>query len=95
LREIKIGIVLGLIFAIMLFAAEFLGWQQLELGVVISIAVFFSMVFQTFFSTYLSIVLSKLKKDPAIASGPIATIISDVTTIAMYFAIAIVILESI
>ncbi|MEM4253590.1 MAG: magnesium transporter [Candidatus Nitrosotenuis sp.] len=93
LREIKIGIILGFIFAAMLFVAEIVGWQQIKLGIVVGMAVFFSMIFQAFFSTYLSIALSRMKKDPAIASGPIATIISDVTTIAMYFAIAMMILQ--
>jgi magnesium transporter len=93
-REVKIGLVLGTIFAVLLFIAEFLGWQQIRLGIVVGIAVFFSMAFQAFFATYFSITLAKLKKDPAIASGPLATIISDITTIAMYFGVAIVILES-
>ena len=85
---------MGIIFAIMLFIAEFLGWQQIKLGIVVGIAVFFSMAFQAFFATYFSIMLAKLKKDPALASGPLATIISDITTIVMYFSIAIIILES-
>lgn|GEM_PF-2947061 len=93
-REVKIGLILGIIFAIMLFIAEFLGWQQIKLGIVVGIAVFFSMAFQAFFATYFSIMLAKLKKDPALASGPLATIISDITTIVMYFSIAIIILES-
>jgi magnesium transporter len=91
-REVKVGLVLGTIFAVMLFVAETLGWQQIQPGIVIVIAVF-SMVFQAFFATYFSIILAKFKKDPAIASGPLATIISDITTITMYFAIAVVIFE--
>lgn len=92
-REVKIGLLLGLIFAVTLFAAEVLGWQQVEVGIVIGMSIFLSISFQAFFSTYLSIFLAKMKKDPAIASGPIATIISDITTIAMYFVIAVVMLE--
>ncbi len=92
-REVKVGLVLGTIFAVMLFVAETLGWQQIQPGIVIGIAVFFSIVFQAFFATYFSIILAKFKKDPAIASGPLTTIISDITTIAMYFAIAVVIFE--
>jgi magnesium transporter len=93
IREIKIGATLGAVFAIMLFVAEILGWQQIKLGAVISAAVFFSMVFQAFFATYFSIILDKFKKDPAVASGPLATIISDITTITVYFGVAMLILE--
>jgi magnesium transporter len=42
---------------------------------------------------YFSVILAKFKKDPAIASGPIVTIISDITTIMVYFAVAITVLE--
>ncbi|MEO9309968.1 MAG: magnesium transporter [Nitrososphaera sp.] len=45
------------------------------------------------FAAYFSIMLVKFKKDPAIASGPLATIISDITTIAMYFGVAIIVLK--
>ncbi|HWP78445.1 MAG TPA: magnesium transporter [Candidatus Nitrosotenuis sp.] len=93
IREIKIGVILGAVFAIMLFVAEILGWRQIKLGTIIGVAIFFSMVFQAFFATYFVIMLDKLKKDPAIASGPLATIISDITTIAIYFGVAILILE--
>lgn len=92
-RELKIGIILGASFAILLFAASLLGWRTSELAVIIGISIFISMVFQTFFAAYFSIVLQKLKFDPAIASGPIATIISDITTIAIYFVIATLLLE--
>jgi magnesium transporter len=93
IREVKIGFFLGAVFAAMLFVAEILGWKQVELGIVIGIAVFFSMVFQAFFAVYFSVILAKFKKDPAIASGPIVTIISDITTIMVYFAVAITVLE--
>lgn len=87
-RELKIGSVLGAIFAILLFAAATLGWGSLNLGLVIGSAMFFSILFQAFIATFLSTRLSKLKIDPALASGPLTTIISDITSLAMYFGIA-------
>jgi magnesium transporter len=92
-RELKIGALLGLIFAISLFVAAFLGWGTLDLGIVIGTSIFLSMIFQAFFSTYVSVLLEKFGIDPATASGPIATIISDITTIAMYFGLAVFLLH--
>jgi magnesium transporter len=92
-RELKIGALLGFIFAISLFAAAFFGWGTLDLGIVIGLSIFFSMIFQAFFSTYVSVLLEKSGIDPATASGPIATIISDITTIAIYFCLAVFLLQ--
>ena len=91
-RELKIGLVLGASFAALLFVTGIFGWGESNLAIIIGISIFLSMVFQTFFAAYFSIILQKLRVDPAIASGPIATIISDITTIAIYFGIATVLL---
>ncbi len=93
LREIKIGSLLGLIFAVSIFAAVSFGWGHLDLGIVIGSSIFLSMIFQTFFSAYVSIIFDKFGIDPATATGPIATIISDITTIVVYFGIAIFLLH--
>ena len=92
-REIKIGSFLGFIFAISLFAAASLGWGKFDLGIVIGISIFLSMISQAFFSTFVSILFEKFGIDPAISSGPIATIISDIMTIAMYFGVAVLLLH--
>jgi magnesium transporter len=87
-RELKIGGLLGIIFAALLFAAATLGWGSLILGLVIGSAMFLSILFQAFLATFLSTRLAKLNIDPALASGPLTTIISDITSLTMYFAIA-------
>jgi len=92
-REIKIGASLGAIFAILLFIATILGWGPISLGMIIGISMFVSMLTQAFIATYLSIILTKFHVDPAAASGPIATIISDITTVIVYFSMATILLE--
>ena len=87
-RELKIGGALGIIFAILLFAAGTLGWGGLHIGFVVGSSMFLSIIFQAFMATYLSAALARRKIDPALASGPLTTIISDVTSLALYFAIA-------
>jgi magnesium transporter len=88
-RELKVGLTIGVIVASLLFAATMLGWSApVQIGLVIALSIFTSMLFQSLMATYLSIVLSRFKIDPAVTSGPITTIISDISTLAMYFVIA-------
>jgi len=86
-RELKIGGILGAVFASLLFVAATVGWG-LDIGVVVGSAIFISIIFQAFMATYLSVTLARRNIDPALASGPLTTIISDITSIAMFFAIA-------
>jgi len=86
-RELKIGGFLGMIFAILLFVAGTAGWG-LQIGIVAGSAILLSILFQALLATYLSATLARRKIDPALASGPLTTIISDVTSLAMYFGIA-------
>lgn len=93
LRETRVGLVLGSSFAALLFIAGVLGWGSTNLAAVIGTSILISMVFQTFFATYISMLLERMRVDPATASGPIATIISDITTIAIYFGIGTILLQ--
>jgi magnesium transporter len=86
-RELKIGGFLGMIFAILLFVAGTAGWG-LQIGIIAGSAILLSILFQALLATYLSATLARRKIDPALASGPLTTIISDVTSLAMYFGIA-------
>jgi magnesium transporter len=93
-REVQVGGILGAIFASLLFAAALLGWGTLQAGAIIGLSIFISIVFQSLISTYLSITLVKFNVDPAVASGPLTTIISDITTLTLYFGIASLLLIS-
>jgi magnesium transporter len=92
-REFQVGGILGAIFALLLFAAASLGWGLLQAGAIIGFSMLVSIVFQSFISTYLSISLVKFNVDPAVASGPLTTIISDVTTLTLYFGLASLLLR--
>ncbi len=93
-REFKIGGILGIIFASLLFAAASVGWGLSQAGAIIGLSILVSIVFQAIISTYLSISLAKFNVDPAVASGPLTTIISDVSTLTLYFLLASFLLGS-
>jgi len=88
LRETKIGFSLASICSIMLSIAFLFGWGSPLLGIIIGISLFLSIFFVVIFATILPLIFKKLNIDPAIASGPFATIISDIITLAIYFIIA-------
>jgi magnesium transporter len=89
LRELKVGLIIGLILASLLSVAALLGWSApVQIALSIGISIFASMLFQSLIATYLSIALSRFNIDPAVTSGPLTTILSDITTLAMYFVIA-------
>jgi magnesium transporter len=92
-REVQVGGILGVIFASLLFAAASLGWGPLQAGAIIGLSILVSIVFQSLISVYLSVSLVKFNVDPAVASGPLTTIISDITTLALYFGIASLLLR--
>jgi magnesium transporter len=92
-REVQVGGILGAVFASLLFAAASLGWGPLQAGAIIGLSMLVSIVFQSLISTYLSISLVKFNVDPAVASGPLTTIISDITTLTLYFGIASLLLR--
>lgn len=92
-RELKIGVVLGVVFSILLFAAAIFGWGEWQIGVIVAPSILLSIIFQSFVATYLSSFLLKIKIDPALTSGPLTTIISDITSIMIYFSIASIMLS--
>lgn len=93
LRELRIGGVLGVIFGLLLFIAATVGWGATNLGVSIALSMFISIILQAFISTYISTLLYRFGVDPGVASGPLTTIISDITSITLYFVVAVALLQ--
>ena len=88
LREFGVACALALICGGLLSIAALVGWQNPILGLIIGSSMFLSILAAVLISTGFPFIFKKLNIDPAIASGPFATMISDVTTITIYFAVA-------
>lgn len=63
-------------------------WKATFLGFVVGLSVFSAIMMATFFAIFIPYILVKLRVDPAIGSGPFATIIQDLLSIVIYFSIA-------
>ena len=96
-KEIRVGLILGVFYGILLGAVAMLKFIDAppELGLVVGLAICVSMIIATSIGTLVPIVLRKLDVAPAIASGPFVTTAIDVFGILAYFLIAISFISSI
>jgi len=93
LREFKIAAALALICGLLISLVAAIGWSNYYLGFVVGFSMFFSIIVAVLISTLLPLGFKKLNSDPAIATGPFATMISDIATLAIYFTVAISFLD--
>ena len=77
-KEIFVGGINGLIFAILIGLISSYWFKDSLLGIVIAFAMIFNLIIAGFFGTLIPITLHKFKIDPALASGVILTTITDV-----------------
>jgi magnesium transporter len=92
LKEIGVGVLLGVFYGILLGIVAYFKFIDIEepmkLGLVVGLAIFASMLIATSIGTLVPILLRKVDVDPAIASGPFVTTSTDVLGILLYFIIA-------
>ena len=88
LKEIKISLVIALILGGLLAAISFLWFGLLNIGIILGISLFLTVICACLIAVLVPWLLQSLKKDPAIGSGPFATIVRDILTLAIYFSVA-------
>jgi magnesium transporter len=77
-----------LLIAAVFFPFAALGWGDDDVAIAVSLALFASCAIATAVAMVLPWALNRLGRDPAFGSGPVATIIQDLLSIAVYLAIA-------
>ena len=93
LKEIRVGMSLGIIYGILL---GFLGWLMSTfialqgpiatvLGITVGISIFLSMLIGCAVASFIPILLYKMELDPAIATGPFVTTAIDILGVLIYF----------
>ena len=92
IKQMTIGLFIAIIISVTLFFVVGLLWKQFFMAFVIGTSMFFTLFVTSFTSFLVTFCISKMKLDPALGSGPLATIISDVTSIMVYFLIAFLLL---
>lgn len=88
-KEMRVGLILGLIYGLFLGIVAYLGFREPALlGVVVGLSIFFCMVMSATLGTTIPLILKRFDVDAAIATGPFVTTSIDILGVLMYFWIA-------
>lgn len=87
-RQISVVFVIDLIITFLLVGGIWGLYGEEKIGLTVGAALFFAVLTSVFTGMIVPYIFSKLKLDPANASGPIATIIQDILSVGVYFLIA-------
>ena len=90
LKEMKVGIILGTLYGILLgiFAKYIFTDSHANLGLVVGLSICVSMLVAATVGTVIPLLLRKLDIDPAVATGPFVTTSIDILGVLFYFLIA-------
>jgi magnesium transporter len=92
-KELRVGLILGLILAVIGFGrAELLGVGS-DIGLVVSLTILAICVWSATIAAVLPLVLRRLGADPAVVSAPLITTLVDGTGLIIYFEIAKLVLR--
>lgn len=87
-REAMVGLVNGMLLAVLLGLGAGLWFRDYQLGAVIAAALVLNMLMAGLFGTVIPLTVSRLKLDPAVASGVFVTTITDVIGFSAFLGLA-------
>jgi len=87
-HQFLIVVLTGMIISLLAYGGTTIIYRDKKFSFIVSLALFCAMISSVFSGLIIPFIFSKLKLDPANASGPIATIIQDIMSITVYFSIA-------
>lgn len=93
LREGMVGLMIGGTIGILAGAAFLFLDGRVRIAVVIAMTLAVTAVVATLVASILPLSLARLGVDPALASGPVATVLQDILSVAIYLTIAMVLLR--
>ncbi|HVQ59508.1 MAG TPA: magnesium transporter [Solirubrobacterales bacterium] len=87
-RELVTGVLIGIFVGLVFIPFALIGWGDADVALAVGLALFASCSIATSVATVLPRLLARFGSDPAFGSGPLATIVQDLLSIAVYLAIA-------
>lgn len=84
--ELRTGLLIGMALGVLTFPAVWLTFGELRLAIAVSGALLVSGGLATTLGLLLPSILMRFGQDPALGSGPLATVFQDVLTLLVYFA---------
>lgn len=92
IKQMSIASLMSLLVAIMMFFVVTLFWRQPYVAFVIAVANFSSLIMTGLSALLITVFMEKIGSDPALGGGPIATVISDSTSIVIYFTVVVLLI---
>ncbi len=86
-RTLTISFLISTLIGGLVYGATSFIWHENTTAFVIALAIFSTLMISSITSFATTLAFKRMKLDPAMGSGPLATIVSDVTSIIVYFAI--------
>ena len=92
-KELRVGLILGILYGILLGGFTLLPFVEspASLGIIVGFSICSSMLIASCVGTVVPLVLQKIDVDPAIATGPFVTTSIDILGVTLYFLIASVV----
>lgn len=88
-REIRVSLLISFILSVLLYLiALFFFKSEYFIGIILGASLFLTILMAALIGISIPWILTKLKKDPAVGTGPFATILRDVLSLVIYFLIA-------
>lgn len=88
IREIGISLSIATILSLLVGTLSYLIWKDMSFMLIFGISIFVTVVVAIIAAIAIPTICKKLKLDPAIASGPFATILRDLSSILIYFVVS-------
>ena len=91
------GIIIGVLIFIMINITNYITYNEINTqniiyAIVTSGSIFIALLISTTLGALIPLIMTKFKIDPAVASGPFITTISDIITLSIYYSISLLIL---
>jgi magnesium transporter len=92
-KEFRVGLLLGLVMAVVAFARTQLLGVGIDVGVVVAVTILAICLWSATVAAVLPLALRRLRIDPAVVSAPLITTLVDGTGLIIYFEIAKILLK--
>jgi len=87
-KEALVGMVVGLICAILIYVVGYFFSDESQLATTLAISLFIVALFSAALGTFIPLALDRIKIDPALATGPFITTANDIIGLSIYFIVA-------
>lgn len=92
IREIAVSVALALSLGILMGLISYIWWPPAVLSSILSLSFFAVILTASLVAIFIPFLFIKLRIDPAVATGPFATIVRDLMSIFIYFIVAVLML---